>query len=815
MIDRPIKILLVEDNPGDARLIRELLAEAGNGLFAMEWVSNLSGGLARLSGGEIDLVLLDLGLPDSRGLDTFFKAHALAPEIPFVLLTGLDDETLALTAVRQGAQDYLVKGETDANTLFRAIRYATERKKVQEALRRAHDELERRVETRTADLAAANRQLQEEITKRRQTEAALEAERQRLYDVLEMLPVYVILLTPDCHVPFANRTFRESFGESRGRRCYEYLFGLQKPCENCRAFPVLTTGKPQEWEWTGPNNRSYHVFDYPFTDSDGSPLILEVGLDITGHKQAETALQLAHDNLELKVAMRTAELATVNQDLHQEIEERKTAEEALKRQREEQQIILDSVPALIFYKDTHNRIIRVNKALAELTGMTVDEMEGKTAFETFSTEAESFWRDDLEVINSGQPKRNIIEAVATPTGLRWVQTDKLPYRDEKGNIIGIIGFSLDITERQQAEEALRESEARFRTIFQDAAIGISLTDLEGRIINCNPALHKMMGYAADELIGKTFMEISHPDDLERNLELFRELLAGRLDQYQLEKRYRRPGGQYFWARVTVSSVKGAGSAPLYNIAMIEDITQRKQVQEKLLESEQNLRHLASQLLTAQERERERISRELHDELGQSLLVLKLQAGHVAKNLPKEQAAVRNECQGMMQRLDHLVDEVRRLARDLTPTMVRDLGLSLALKRLLEEFSQHYKVQADIDQVEDMDESFPLETQIGIYRIFQESLTNIGKYAEASRLTVAIRRGDGHVSFLVADDGRGFNVDEVWSRDPASRGLGLMAMEERARMMGGSLEIRSQEGQGTRIEFKVPVSGSLAGSCHDS
>ena len=188
-----------------------------------------------------------------------------------------------------------------------------------------------------------------------------------------------------------------------------------------------------------------------------------------------------------------------------------------------------------------------------------------------------------------------------------------------------------------------------------------------------------------------------------------------------------------------------------------DITERKVAEEHLRESEQTLRHLASQLLTAQEHERERIARELHDELGQSLLVLKLQASHIKKSLEKEQTEIRKECRDMMRQLDQLVDEIRRLARDLTPTMVRDLGVSSALKRLIEEFSHRYDIQADIDQMEGMDELFPRETQVNIYRIFQECLTNIGKYAQASRLTVAIKREDRQVAFMVADNGSGFKV----------------------------------------------------------
>ena len=160
MLDTPIKILLIEDNPGDARLIREMLADAPAQDIAIEGASRLSQGLDYLGQGKIDLVLLDLDLPDSRGLDTFLKASTHAPSIPFVILTGLDDEDLALAAMERGAQDYLVKGKMDGRRLLRVVRYATERKKRQEALQQAHDELERRVEERTADLVNINLKLQ-------------------------------------------------------------------------------------------------------------------------------------------------------------------------------------------------------------------------------------------------------------------------------------------------------------------------------------------------------------------------------------------------------------------------------------------------------------------------------------------------------------------------------------------------------------------------------------------------------------------------------------------------------------------------------
>ena len=172
----------------------------------------------------------------------------------------------------------------------------------------------------------------QDITERKQIEEilsksshkvaeAVEAERQRLFDVLETLPAMICLLTPDYHVTFANRSFRERFGESGGRHCYEYCFGRTKPCEFCESYKVLETGQPHHWEVTGPDRSVIDAYDFPFTDVDGSPMILEMDIDITEQKKAEAKLKDTLDNLEEKIKERTAELEKAYKSL-KESEER-------------------------------------------------------------------------------------------------------------------------------------------------------------------------------------------------------------------------------------------------------------------------------------------------------------------------------------------------------------------------------------------------------------------------------------------------------------------------------------------------------------
>ena len=225
--------------------------------------------------------------------------------------------------------------------------------------------------------------------------------------------------------------------------------------------------------------------------------------------------------------------------------------------------------------------------------------------------------------------------------------------------------------------------------------------------------------------------------------------------------------------------------------------------ETLQTSEQQLHYLNSQLLTAQEDERKRISTELHDEVGQSLTVMKLKMIMMEEELAPKNNATKKECEDMVHYIDMTIENVRRLCRDLTPTVITDLGLAAALMWLIENMEHHFDISADIE-LNEVDDILSLARQLLVYRIFQEALSNAVKHARATRLLLTAKQARHRLIFSIEDNGKGFDMTSVKGRNFEERGLGLATMQERARMLGGIFEIKTSPGCGTRLQFTVPI-----------
>jgi PAS domain S-box-containing protein len=311
----------------------------------------------------------------------------------------------------------------------------------------------------------------------------------------------------------------------------------------------------------------------------------------TGYSDIYEKEYIRKDGIVFPVSMRVwaikdeAGNKTVMWGIIRDITERKRGQDILRRLQEEQQIILDSVPALIFYKDKENRFIRVNAALAETMGLSKEQLEGKSLFDIYPKEqAEAVWKDDEEVIASGKPKINIIESIDTGKGRRWFETDKIPYHDAQGDIIGIIGFALDITERELAENALRQSEARYRSIFQKSHATTLLIDPEtAEIVDANPAACRYYGYTLAELKEMKITDINT---------LAREQVAQEMELAKIERRnhfvfsHRLANGEVRPVEVFSGPIELAGRHLLYSI--VHDITKRRQAEMELAERTKQL-----------------------------------------------------------------------------------------------------------------------------------------------------------------------------------------------------------------------------------
>ena len=247
------------------------------------------------------------------------------------------------------------------------------------------------------------------------------------------------------------------------------------------------------------------------------------------------------------------------------------------------------------------------------------------------------------------------------------------------------------------------------------------------------------------------------------------------------------------------------TAAKQQIKAIEDSNLELEIMaDELRQSENRLHRLSSDLFAVQEKERKRISFELHDELGQSMAALKLQLGSVARKLgyttPEE---LRSVCEDMRQNIDQIIENVRRLARDLSPVVLDDLGLQAAIEYLVNNFAKNYNVEVSYRSA-DINHLFTEESQRNIYRILQEALTNIGKHAKAKHVSMVIVQEENAIRFTVRDNGQGFNVQKTFEQKADEKGMGLEAMSERVRILGGKINFVSRPGIDTTVTFTAPI-----------
>ncbi len=373
-------------------------------------------------------------------------------------------------------------------------------------------------------------------------------------------------------------------------------------------------------------------------------------------------------------------------------------------------------------------------------------------------------------------------------------------------LLALVLMYRQVTRREAAEGALHNVETRVTGIVESAMDAVITVDENQRIVLFNAAAEKVFGCPREQALGAPlagFIPGRFRAGHERHIRRFGETgtSSRRMGGQRIVTGLRR-GGDEFPIDASISQIT-ENDRKLYTV-ILRDVTDRVRAEEALRRSKEELQELASAANSVREQEKSRIARELHDELAQALTALKMDATWVAERLPPAEKALAGKLAAMQAMLDSTVAATRRISADLRPLMLDDLGLVPAAEWLVQNFSERTGIHCELAVgVPDLELAEPYAS--AVFRILQESLTNVARHAQASRVEVALDRQDGAVTLMVRDNGRGFSPADP--RKPNS--FGLMGLRERAYLLGGEVEVASGRGRGTTIEVRIPIRQAAA------
>ena len=482
-------VLIVEDDRDLSFALQEQLRFQG---YNVRCVMAGRAALETAKSGSFSAVILDLGLPDISGFEVLRGLEELDPLLPVIVLTASIQEDHTVEALRRGAFSYITK-PYNRDELKITLRQAVEARRLAMKMSRVEQDL-----------------------------VAKEAEFRHLF---QAAPDGIVLADGDGKIVSWNSAAERSFGYKEHE-----IVGLP-----------LSTIMPSRYHED--HRRGLESLKVTGETHVPGQIVELYGLRKSGE---EFPVELSVNSWKLGGRI-------VNCNIIRDITERKKSEAALHQQRVEQQVLLDLIPAMVWYKDSQNRILRANRRAAESINKTVEEVEGQSTCDLYPEEAERYHQDDLAVITSGKPKLGIVEPYEIAPGQkRWVQTDKVPYRDAQGNVIGVLVFAQDITERRQAELVLEENERLYRFLMEKAGDGMVVVDRDGYVTMVNTKACAMYGYTREEFLGMNIKDTyaaTEKDIFSQRLSQVKEGIATRF-----ERRLRRKDGTIISIEVSASKV---------------------------------------------------------------------------------------------------------------------------------------------------------------------------------------------------------------------------------------------------------------------
>jgi PAS domain S-box-containing protein len=477
-----------------------------------------------------------------------------------------------------------------------------------------------------------------------------------------------------------------------------------------------------------------------------------------------------------------------------DISERVESQKQLQQNEEKFRTLIEQASDGIFISNFRGEYIDVNSNGLKLSGYTMEELKNLTIYDLIPPGDEDSNPIKMEELFGGNVVINERRMRCKDGSIVNVEISAKLLTD--GRFLGIVR---DITTRKKAEEALKLSEEKYRLLFYQNPMPMWMISVpERNFLDVNSAAMDFYGYSKEEFLSMNIMDIRPPEEIQPVKRAINNMPKG-INRAGTWTHLKKDGTRI---RVSIISHDIMYEGKAAKLILANDVSERLLAEEKLQESHEAFRQLATHLETVREAERTHMAREIHDELGQQLTGLKMDISWLNKKIKTDDQEVQQKIQETILLIDSTVKSVRRIATELRPSILDDLGLVAAMEWHSEEFEKRFKISC-IFESKVTNEKIPPGLTTGIFRIYQECLTNVLRHSEASEVRSFLDIVDDKLRLQITDNGKGFIVEEIANK----KTLGLLGMKERASLMGGTYEIFSNPGKGTSILIIVSLNSN--------